>query len=114
MKKINNLINEYGGITVLLLLIIIFLRTCGMNTKAKNLDKKIDAYYVKMDSTIKSLESKVILLNKKEIIERKIEGLKNEKRMIQATDRRIIDYQRENEIDNEIKIYEKELNTYGN
>lgn len=85
-----------------------------MNTKAKNLDKKIDAYYIKMDSTIKSLESKVILLNKKEIIERKIEGLKNEKRMIQATDRRIIDYQRENEIDNEIKIYEKELNTYGN
>jgi hypothetical protein len=35
--------------------------------------------------------------------------LKAEKRMIQATDRKILDVQRQNEIDNELKVLEGKL-----
>ena len=38
----------------------------------------------------------------------KIEGLKSEKRMIQATDRKILDVQRQNEIEKEINKIENE------
>lgn len=37
-----------------------------------------------------------------------IEGLKSEKRMIQSVDRKIIDVNRQKEIDNEIKILNEE------
>jgi hypothetical protein len=39
----------------------------------------------------------------------KIEGLKTEKRMIQSTDRRILDVNRQTEIDNEIIKLENKL-----
>jgi hypothetical protein len=39
----------------------------------------------------------------------KIEGLKTEKRMIQSTDRRILDVNRQTEIDNEIIELENKL-----
>jgi hypothetical protein len=39
----------------------------------------------------------------------KIEGLKTEKRMIQSTDRRILDVNRQTEIDNEIVELENKL-----
>ena len=38
-----------------------------------------------------------------------IEGLKSEKRMIQATDRKILDVQRQTKIDQEVSELEKEL-----
>ena len=37
----------------------------------------------------------------------KIEGLKSEKRMIQATDRKMLDVQRQNEIEKEIQSLQK-------
>ncbi len=39
-----------------------------------------------------------------------IEGLKAEKRMIQSTDRKILDVNRQTQIDNEIKSLESKLN----
>jgi hypothetical protein len=48
--------------------------------------------------------------NKQELdIRLQIEGLKSEKRMIQATDRKMLDVQRQNEIDNELKTLENKL-----
>jgi hypothetical protein len=48
--------------------------------------------------------------NKQELdIRLQIEGLKAEKRMIQATDRKMLDVQRQNEIDNELKVLEGKL-----
>jgi hypothetical protein len=38
-----------------------------------------------------------------------LEGLKVEKRMIQSTDRKILDVQRQSEIDKEINLLEKKL-----
>jgi hypothetical protein len=46
-------------------------------------------------------------LAKKLITEIKIEGLKSEKRMIQSTDRKILDVNRQSEIDKEISNLEK-------
>jgi hypothetical protein len=50
---------------------------------------------------VKELQVKVNDLPTKTDLE--IEGLKSEKRMIQASDRKILDVQRQTEIDNEIK-----------
>lgn len=48
--------------------------------------------------------------NKKELdMKLQIEGLKAEKRMIQATDRKIMDVNRQNEIDKEVKLLEDKL-----
>jgi len=51
---------------------------------------------------IDSLEA--VTVTKKELT---IEGLKAEKRMIQATDRKMLDVQRQTQIDNEIKRLEE-------
>jgi hypothetical protein len=66
------------------LIIIVFFKTCTTNGRVDKVVKNVD-----------TLEVKII----KEI---KIEGLKSEKRMIQATDRKIMDVNRQTEIDKEI------------
>jgi hypothetical protein len=40
---------------------------------------------------------------------RQVEGLKAEKRMIQATDRKILDVQRQTQIEEEIKVLESKI-----
>jgi hypothetical protein len=72
--------------------VVIFVNTCGNPNKTVN--KRLDVLSGKIDS----LET--ITVTKKEL---QIEGLKTEKRMIQATDRKMLDVQRQSEIDNEIK-----------
>jgi hypothetical protein len=78
------------------LLIVIFVNTCG--NPNKSLNKRVDQLSNKIDS----LES-IIVTNK----DLKLEGLKSEKRMIQSTDRKILDVTRQTEIDKEISELEK-------
>ena len=96
MKTIEK-IKSYSWAITLLLTLIILLRQCGVNRDLDRLEKnsKIQSSY--MDSLCTKNE-----LNK--IIE--IEGLKSEKRMIQSTDRKIMDVNRQSEIDLEIKKLE--------
>jgi hypothetical protein len=96
MKTIEK-IKSYSWAIILLLTLIILLRQCGVNRDLDRLEKnsKIQSSY--MDSLCTKKE-----LNK--IIE--IEGLKSEKRMIQSTDRKIMDVNRQSEIDLEIKKLE--------
>ena len=96
MKTIEK-IKSYSWAIILLLTLIILLRQCGVNRDLDRLEKnsKIQSSY--MDSLCTKNE-----LNK--IIE--IEGLKSEKRMIQSTDRKIMDVNRQSEIDLEIKKLE--------
>ena len=96
MKTIEK-IKSYSWAITLLLTLIILLRQCGVNRDLDRLEKntKIQSSY--MDSLCTKNE-----LNK--IIE--IEGLKAEKRMIQSTDRKIMDVNRQSEIDLEIKKLE--------
>jgi hypothetical protein len=90
MKFIEN--NKNSIIIILLLFIII--NSCNNNNKIGKMNLILDSLNNKTVS-LKQLNKIVIL-----------EGLKNEKRMIQSTDRKILDLNREKEIDKEIKNIE--------
>jgi hypothetical protein len=89
MKAILNFIDAWGVRIMFLLVVIIFFKTCTTNTKVENVNDSVDTLSVKL---------------RKEI---KIEGLKSEKRAIQASDRKILDVNRQTEIDQEISKLEK-------
>lgn len=89
MKAILNFIDAWGIRIMFFLVIIIFFKTCTTNTKVQNVNDSVDSLSVKL---------------RKEI---KIEGLKSEKRAIQASDRKILDVNRQTEIDQEISKLEK-------
>jgi hypothetical protein len=96
MKKINDFVNSHGTKVLLVLAVLIFFNTCGNPNKSVN--KRLDTLSQKIDS----LEQ--VTVTKKDL---QIEGLKAEKRMIQSTDRKILDVQRQSAIDEELKKLEK-------
>lgn len=94
-----NRLNQYTGIfnvVTIFFLMIVLLRTCG--TEIKVMNKRIDFLTHKVDSLSN------ITVNHSDL---KIEGLKAEKRMIQSTDRKIMDVNRQSEIDKEIENLSK-------
>ena len=84
MKAVLNFIDAWGVRIMFVLVIITFFKTCTTNTRIQNVNDSVDSLSVKL---------------RKEI---KIEGLKSEKRAIQASDRKILDVNRQTEIDQEI------------
>jgi len=97
MNKITTFLGKNFEVIVLVLLTLVFLNTCGSGD-IKKINKRLDALTEKVDS----LES--IIVTKREL---QIEGLKVEKRMIQSTDRKIIDVNRQSEIDKQIQELSK-------
>jgi hypothetical protein len=89
MKTVLNFIDVWGVRIMFFLVVIIFFKTCTTNTKVQNVNDSVDSLSVKL---------------RKEI---KIEGLKSEKRAIQASDRKILDVNRQTQIDQEISKLEK-------
>jgi len=96
MNKFNEFIGRYFNLIVLSLLVILFLRTCSSDTKSIN--KRID----KLTEQVDTLQSTTV--TKKDL---QIEGLKSEKRMIQSTDRKILDVNRQSQIDKELESLSK-------
>ena len=87
MKKF---IKENFTIIVLVIAVLTLFKSCGDSRELSNIKKEIRAI---KDSTY----------TKKELgVELKIMGLEAEKRMIQATDRKILDVQRQTQIEQEI------------
>lgn len=84
-------IEQNKNLIIIALLIFIFINSCNNNSKINKLTTKVDSLNVK-SVTLKQLEKIVIT-----------EGLKSEKRMIQSTDRKILDLDRQKEIDEELK-----------
>lgn len=87
-------------VIVLVIALLTFFKGCSDSreiTKIKNEIKTIK------DSTYSKKELNIVL---------QIEGLKSEKRMIQATDRKILDVQRQTKIDQEVVELEKELTKF--
>jgi hypothetical protein len=103
MKKVKEFLKEYMDYIVFVLVLIIFLKTCKTNGKIENVEKKLNTTTQKVDSLSINLNT----LNKDLTKEIKLEGLKSEKRMIQSTDRKILDVNRQSEIDKEITNLEK-------
>lgn len=79
-----NFLEKNKTIIFLILLILIFINGCNTNRKINKLEEKI--YLLSGE------------LNKKI----SVEGLKTEKRFIQSTDRKLLDLNREKEIDIEL------------
>lgn len=96
MNKIQAYIEKNHKYIIILLLVLIFFRTCDSGSKTvarrvKDLQSEIGAV-------------KATMVTKADL---QIEGLKAEKRMIQSTDRKMLDVQRQSEIDREIKRLEE-------
>ena len=96
MNKFLNFLNKNFNLIVLSLLVLLFFRTCGSDSKSIN--KRIDKLTVKVDSLQSTTTTKKDL---------QIEGLKAEKRMIQSTDRKMLDVTRQANIDKEIDALSK-------
>jgi hypothetical protein len=94
MKKF---VEEKFTIIVLALALLGFFKSCGDSREITKIRKEITNL---KDSTY----------NKNELdLRLKIEGLKAEKRMIQSTDRKILDVTRQTQIDSEINALEGKL-----
>lgn len=90
MNKIDNFLAKNGTKIILVLLVLTFFRSCGTNSELKKVRKELQS----LQTQVKEVPSKKDL---------EIEGLKSEKRMIQSTDRKMMDVNRQSEIDKEIK-----------
>jgi len=78
-------------VIVLVIVLLSFFKSCGDSRELSKMRKEVQTI---KDSTY----------TKKELgIELKIMGLEAEKRMIQATDRKLLDVQRQTQIEEEIK-----------
>jgi signal transduction histidine kinase len=86
-----NFIQKNFTIIVLVIALLGLLKSCGDGKEIAKMRKEIESI---KDSTYTKSE-----LN----IELKIMGLESEKRMIQATDRKLLDVQRQTQIEEEIK-----------
>jgi hypothetical protein len=91
MEKINLFFAKNGSKVITVLLILLYFKSCGVDSELERLKKESKAN----TELINKLPSAADV---------KIEGLNAEKRMIQATDRKMLDVQRQNEIEKEIKI----------
>jgi hypothetical protein len=86
-----NFIKQNFTVIVLVIAILSFFKSCGDSRDISKIKKEIQAI---KDSTY----------TKEELLkELKISGLEAEKRMIQATDRKLLDVRRQTEIEEEIK-----------
>jgi hypothetical protein len=90
MDKLNNFLAKHGIKVIIVLLFLTYVKSCSIDSELTKVKKHL--------TVIDSLPTQKQL---------QIEGLKAEKRMIQATDRKMLDVQRQTEIDQEIKKLEK-------
>lgn len=90
MNKLDNFLNKHGIKIILVLLLLVSFRSCGTNSELKKVKKELQA----LQTEIQKVPTKNDL---------EIEGLKSEKRMIQSTDRKMMDVDRQSKIDEEIK-----------
>lgn len=93
MNSINNILNAHGTKIIIFLLIIIYIKSCNVDNELTRIKKETKA-------------NSELLMNLPSAKDLKIEGLNVEKRMIQATDRKLIDVRRQTDIEKEIKILE--------
>jgi PBP1b-binding outer membrane lipoprotein LpoB len=97
MKNILNFLYKWGMRISTLLILIVFLKTCSTNSRIDKVQDNLEVTNSKVDTLALDLRK-----------EMKIEGLKSEKRMIQATDRKMLDVQRQTQIESEINKLEKQ------
>ena len=95
IKIMKKFIENNFVVIVLVIALLTFFKSCGDGRELSKMRKEIESI---KDSTYTKTE-----LNK----ELKIMGLETEKRMIQATDRKLLDVQRQTQTEEEIKSLKK-------
>jgi hypothetical protein len=90
MNKVEQFLQKHGVKVIIILLFLTYMKSCSVNSELTKVKKELQSQKTVIDSlpSTKDLE---------------VEGLKAEKRMIQATDRKILDVQRQSQIDAELK-----------
>lgn len=89
MNKVEQFLSKHGIKIIIVLLLLTYFKSCS-----------IDSEVTKVKKEMRILDS---LATDKDL---QIEGLKAEKRMIQSTDRKMLDVNRQTEIDKELKKLE--------
>lgn len=82
---------------ILAFMLIVFVQQCNNSSRLSKIEKQEKITNSQLDSMCTTKQLNKYL---------EIEGLKAEKRMIQSTDRKILDVNRQSEIDSEIKKLE--------
>lgn len=93
MNKLELFLSKHGVKILLALLILTYFKSCSINSELNKIKKEL-----------KSVQTVISTLPTRKDLE--IEGLKSEKRMIQSTDRVMMDVNRQSQIDSEIKRIE--------
>jgi hypothetical protein len=94
MKKLELFLQQHGSKIIIVLLVLMYFKSCGVDSELTKVKKELQA----SQQILKTLPTSKQL---------QIEGLKSEKRMIQATDRKLLDVQRQTQIEDEIKKIEE-------
>jgi hypothetical protein len=87
MKNFLNILDVWGVRLMTLLVIIIFMKTCSTNSRVDKVKTQVQLNNTKIDSLTIELRKEI-----------RIEGLETERRMIQSTDRDIMDVNRQGKI----------------
>lgn len=96
MNKFNLFFEKHGMKVLTALVLLTWLKACSIDSELTIVKKELRKEQ-EIVNTIKELPTAIDL---------QIEGLKAEKRMIQGTDRKMLDVQRQNQIEKEIKELE--------
>lgn len=97
MNKFNEFLKRHGSKLIIILLVLIYFKSCSIDSEVERVKKDLrdtEVLFQDLEKTIQAMPTKKDL---------KIEGLRSEKRMIQATDRKMLDVQRQNDIEKEIE-----------
>ena len=95
MEKFKNFFNTNSHIILTVFMLLVLLQTCTLNSNLKLVRKEMKNNKATVDTLAIELRKEI-----------KIEGVQSEKRMIQATDRKLMDVQRQNQIEQEINKLE--------
>ena len=87
MKNFLNILDVWGVRLMTLLILIIFMKTCSTNSRVDKVKTHVQLNNTKIDSLAIELRKEI-----------RIEGLETERRMIQSTDRDIMDVNRQGKI----------------
>lgn len=101
MKKVKEFFKEYGTLVLVCLVMIVWIKSCSVGRSVKRTEKNVVKELNEIRSSVDTMRADGVTKT-----DLRIEGLKAEKRMIQSTDRKKFDLDRENEIDKEIKALE--------
>ena len=103
MLLVVEFIKKYFVVIVLVLIVLGGIKSCADSRKMDTILKES----ISIKNEIKSIKDSTYTKTQLNA-QLKISGLESEKRMIQATDRKILDVQRQNEIEKEIKVLKGE------